>query len=49
MTDPHVAYVAAAYGFGALVLGGMVFATLADYSALKRALARFPQRGTRDR
>ena len=48
MTDPHIAYVAAAYGLGALVLGGMIVATLADYASLKRALARFPQRGTRE-
>ncbi len=48
MTDPHLGYIFAAYGLGALILGGMIVATLADYAALKRALALFPQRGSRD-
>ncbi|ACK52393.1 heme exporter protein CcmD [Methylocella silvestris BL2] len=46
--DPHFLYVVAAYALGFVVIGAMILSILLDYSSLRRALARFPQRASAD-
>ena len=41
----HVAFIFAAYGLTFCVVAGMIGAIMRDYFALKRGLAKFPQRG----
>lgn len=42
--DPHFGFVIAAYGFGFVIIAGMIVLILRDYMSLKRALAQFDAR-----
>jgi heme exporter protein CcmD len=48
LSDQHFGFVVAAYVLGAVIVAAMIIAIFLDYSALKRALSRFPGRGERD-
>ncbi|ACB94360.1 heme exporter protein CcmD [Beijerinckia indica] len=41
MDDPNSSYVIAAYGFGLLIILGMILAIWRDYRQLKQKLAAF--------
>lgn len=47
--DPHIAFVAAAYGFAVLTLAGLVVWTVLDHRAQRRILADLEARGIRRR
>lgn len=38
LAAPHIGFVLAAYGIAVVVIGGMILATLLDYSGLKKKL-----------
>jgi heme exporter protein CcmD len=40
----HTEFIVAAFGLSAAVVAGMIFVLMADYRALRRDLARFPDR-----
>ncbi len=40
MNDPHTGFIVAAYAGAAVVLIGMIAATILDHRALRKALAR---------
>ncbi len=40
MNDPHTGFIVASYGAAAVVLVGMIAATILDYRTLRDALAR---------
>ena len=46
--DPHFGFVVAAYAIAFVIVAGMIFVTLRDYSELKRALALVAGRGGQD-
>ncbi|MGH6817499.1 MAG: heme exporter protein CcmD [Methylovirgula sp.] len=43
-TDPHTGFVVAAYLVALVVIAGMIAATLADYTGLKKRLERLAAR-----
>ena len=43
-SDPHFGFILAAYIAGLVVIGTMIFMTVADYASLKKTLARFAAR-----
>jgi heme exporter protein D len=43
-SDPHFGFILAAYIAGLVVIGAMIFMTVADYASLKKTLARFAAR-----
>lgn len=44
MTGGHGLFILASYGITALVIGGLILATIADHRSLRRMLAKFPER-----
>lgn len=43
--DPHTGFIVAAYAVAGLVILSMIVAIVTDYRSLKKALARFGDRG----
>ena len=41
----HAAFILAAYGLTFVVIAGMIGVIVREHAALRRALAKFPQRG----
>jgi len=44
----HTFFIVAAYAFTFVVLAGVIAQALLEYRALRRALARYPERAGRD-